>query len=237
MMDIYKKYKFKKGNFLKYVEQVYKVVLLENKMSEKYDLETIAKIMEQKDLITEIGEFTRSFGWLSHERTKERARVFTKSRFDYAIMCKELNISYDVAKSSISYINSELKKNIGENTLELLLDGKVEEAKLIFYFCSGKSKVSDYILDSAVQGLPDANFMTINLSECGNELKYLQLYSRVMFNKWLKVIDKDKMAYIRYILETDNPKFAEKKKELVKLLRGEKKVSQYLEELKERELF
>mgnify|MGYP001279352605 CR=1 FL=1 len=41
MMNIYKKYKFKKGNFLKYIEQVYRAVLLEDRVSEKYDLDSL----------------------------------------------------------------------------------------------------------------------------------------------------------------------------------------------------
>lgn len=232
-MRVYTKYKFSKSNYIKYLEQVYIAIMKESK-KENHELDIQDKIREQKELIQEIGGYTKSFSWLTHKRTKERARVFTKSRYNYKIMCKELGISYDVAKSSISYINGELKKSIGENTLELILEGKVEDARLIFNFRSGKTKINDYIIDSALVALSDAKFSAISLSDCLVELRYLQVFSRALQKRWLEQIDKEKIGYIRYILETDNTKFIEEKKAIIKVIEGRKEVDDFKKEQEER---
>lgn len=237
MLNVYKKYRFTKANQLKYFEQVYRAIIVEEKKSSKYEQEVKDIIKEQKKLIEEMVEYVRSFDWIKHEKTKERVRVYTKARFDYSIMCEQLDIPYDAAKSTISYINSELKKKLGETTLNLLMEGRVEDARLIFYFSSKKMRVDDFMLDCSMKAVPEPSFMTLSLSECAKELRYLQAFSKAHFEKWQNVIDKDKMAYIQYIMISDNPRFSEDKRGIVKLLKGEKKVGDYIAELKEKEVY
>ena len=50
----------------------------------------------------------------------------------------------------------------------------------------------------------------------------------------VELIEKEKLAYLRYILEGDNPQLAEERLYLLELLQGKKTVKDYIKEAQER---
>ena len=174
---------------------------------------------------------------LSGRNQIERVRFFLKNKYDYTVFCKYFDITYDAAKVSISYANQRAREKIGENTVELILEGKIEEAKALFYFRSGQLKLRNFIVDSALPIIPPPAYMNTSIKECETELRFLRVYTESMLDKRVDAIDTDKLAFLRYVLEGDNPKLTEERVELMELLKSKVDVDQYLAGVTYREIY
>ena len=106
MLEMFKKYVFRKDNLLRYTLQVYNAVNTELDNVDSDDTEALRMLISQKKLLDEIVEYINSFKYISHRETKERVRVYIESNCNYDTMCDVLGVSKDCAKSSISYINN-----------------------------------------------------------------------------------------------------------------------------------
>lgn len=219
------------------LEKGIKQIISEQKVMDKTDKVKERQLKEQRILLDEVVSYIKSYEWLKHERTIERVKFFLKNKYDYTVFCKYFDITYDAAKVSISYANQKAREKIGENTVELILDGKIEEAKALFYFRSGQLKLRSFIVDSALPIIPQAAYMNTSIKDCETELKFLTIYTESMLEKRVDAIDADKLAFLRYVLEGDNPKLTQERVELVGLLKSKVDVKQYLESVDHREIY
>lgn len=222
----------------KKIEDTYKAVYIELKREEKKtdykDKVKIEQLKKQKDLIQEVINYVNSFVWLKHEGTIERVKFFLKSKFNLQEFCNHFGITYEAGKVCISYVNKKCLEKIGRNTLDLILEGKLDAARAEFYFRTGQLKIRNFIVDAALVDIPEPSYIGVDLKECERELRYFRVYSQAVLTAELEKLDKDKLAYIRYILEGDNPKLVEERLHLMALLQGQTTVKEYLEEVQER---
>ena len=86
-----------------------------------------------KQLLEEIIDYLKSYKWLYKQSSKEKIKVWIESGYDYDVLCEQFNISYEGARWSVSWANSQFKKKIGENTIKLIKEGLIEEARAAFY--------------------------------------------------------------------------------------------------------
>ena len=142
------------------------------------DKDRIELVRQKKDLLDDVVKYVNSYEWLKHSETIERLKFFLRSKYSYKEYCKQYDVSYESAKVSISYANQKLLDKIGSNTLDLITEGRIEEARATFYFRTGQLKLRNYVLDSALAEVPDAEYMTINIDECEKELLFLRYYSQ-----------------------------------------------------------
>ncbi len=221
----------------KKLEDAYKAIVIELKKEEKKkefkDSNRINLLQKQRDLIQEILDYINTFKWLKHEETIERIKFFLKSKYSYQEFCNHFKITYEAAKVCISYANQKAIEKVGRNTIDLILEGRVEEARATFYFRTGQLKLRNYVIDSALSEIPNPQHMTVDIEDCKKELSFLRLYSQALIDSRVELLDKEKLAYIRYILEGDNPKLSEQRLLLMKLLSCQIKVEDFINEVKE----
>lgn len=223
------------------LENAYKAVYIELKNEEKKkehkDVLRVGELQKQKGLLQDILNYVNSFCWLKHEETIERIKFFLKNKYSYSEFCNYFGVTYEAAKVCISYANQKCVEKIGKNTIDLILEGKIDEARATFLFRSGQLKLRNFIIDAALIGIPEAAYMTVDIEDCERELSFLRLYSQAILEARVELLDKEKMAYIRYILEGDNPKLAEERLHLLNLLQGRITVKEYIKEVKERNTY
>lgn len=159
---------------------------------------------------------------------------FNNEYIEYEEKCEKV---YNTAKVSISYANQKLIDKVGRNTIELILEGRIEEARATFYFRTGQLKLRNFILDSALAEVPDAEYMTINIDECEKELLFLRYYSQTLLEARAEDLDKDKLAYLRYIIEGDNPKLSETRLIILETIKGKMKVKDCIEQINEKNIY
>ncbi|MEG1723763.1 MAG: hypothetical protein RR313_00075 [Anaerovoracaceae bacterium] len=192
-------------NSIKQLASVYAKVKKSLKTTDIEDKAAVAKLKAQEKLLDEILEYYKSFKWLKQQETIDRVKFFTKS-FDYELYCKKYDVTYEAAKTAMNYASNQFKLKIGEYTLSLIDKGSITEAQMLFYFRSGKVKLSSYLLSPVVENLPPREFHTIDLADCLTELKYLARYSTAGFIAWQNRVDPQKLSYLRHVLEGDSPK-------------------------------
>ncbi len=221
----------------KKVEDAYKAVAIELKNEEKKkeykDVVKIEELHRQRDLIQEVLNYINSFSWLKHEETIKRIKFFLKNKYNYQEFCNQFEITYEAAKVCVSYANQKCIEKIGRNTIDLIIEGRLDEAKAEFYFRTGQLKIRNYIIDSALTEVPEPEYITLDIEDCKKELSFLRLYSQSLLDSRVELLDKEKLAYIRYILEGDNPKLSEQRLLLMKMLSCQIKVEDFIKEVKE----
>ena len=223
------------------LENAYKAVYIELKNEEKKkehkDVLRVGELQKQKGLLQDILNYVNSFCWLKHKETIERIKFFLKNKYSYSEFCNYFGVTYEAAKVCISYANQKCVEKIGKNTIDLILEGKIDEARATFYFRTGQLKLRNYVLDSALAEVPDAEYMTINIDECEKELLFLRYYSQALLEARSEDLDKDKLAYLRYIIEGDNPKLSEMRLKILDTINGKMKVRDFIEQVQEKTIY
>lgn len=163
-------------------------------------------LVDLLNLTEEIKTYLFSYKWLSKGPAKDRMRVYLESGLDYDVLCEQCNLSYEQAKNAVKWANKQFKKKIGENTLSLIKQGYLGEARAAFYMASGQMKVEKFVSADCYDKLPKAKFDIFSLADCEIELRILNLISKSTLQQYLSEMDEDKMAYLIYLLEGSSKK-------------------------------
>ena len=178
-------------------------------------------LLKKRDLLLEIIDYINSYKWLSGRKLKDKVKCYLSCGYDYDFLCDSFNISYDSARNSIKWASKQLKKRIGEYTLELIRKDDIEEAKLAFYIGANVINKEDFILNDLIAELPDAQFTAaLDFVDCKNELIILCNLSRARLNYYVDVMDKQKMAYLVHLIEGSSVRANEKRPLLLSYLTG-----------------
>lgn len=186
-------------------------------------------LLDKKELLEELLDYMKSYKWLYKNNSKSKVQTYIESGFDYEVLCEKCSISYSNAVSSIKWASSQFKKKIGENTLKLIRAELIDEARTTFYVKSGKMSRDSLIIKDGLEILPKAKFDIFSLADCEKELKILRLISKTMLSQYEKIMDKDKMAYLLWLLEGDSKKCDLFRPYLVLLLNNELSAGELIE--------
>ena len=218
-------------NIFRQVEDAVKDVRKAKKTVDQRDGEQLVLIQNKEALLDEIVAYINSYNWVSHKRLKERMTIYLKGKCNLQLLADTCNLSYGAAQQSVTYATKILCERLGKSTIKLILADKLDEARAQFYCNSGKSELQDFILAPALDVMPTSKYMTVSLSNCETELKFLQQNAKEMLKRRIEAVDKDKLAYLTYILEKDNPKYTKERLLLLKLLKVDISVNQLLKEV------
>ncbi len=163
-------------------------------------------VKDSKELMDELYMYFLSYKWLKKYTSKEKIKSFVASNFDYDALVEGYGITYNNACSSIKWAGQALQEKIGPNTLALLNDGYIDEARASFYVHCGALSVSKLFCSDALEYLPEARINWFSLTECVRELKTLKSFSKYRIDKLGKSADLDKMAYLLFVLEGNTDK-------------------------------
>lgn len=223
-------------NIFRQIEDVYIDVTNAEKALDTRDEAQVIFIGQKKAMLCEVIEYVNSYKWLKVDLLKNKVQFYLKNKCNLDLLAEAYDISYKAAKETISYANKRLCERIGKGTIQLIKDNRLLEAKTTFDFQTGTLKLKDFIAEPAFELLPKRGaYMTVSLLDCENELKYYQTNAKAMLQLRREAVADDKLSYIRYILENDNPKFAEERLLLLRLLNAEISVEVLLKKIKKKE--
>ncbi len=187
-------------------------------------------LLENKlELLNEISKYIKSFAWLKRKTTIDRVRFFINSGYDYTLLCQEFNISETTARNSVNWSYRKLRAAIGENTLSLVKQDRIQDAKTAFYVSIGKIKLSDFLMKDLLDILPDGKFHAgISLEDCRNELLFLQSFSTQRLEKIYGYSDDEKLEYLLHILSGSSKKADTFRVYLIGLLCGKLTVDEFM---------
>lgn len=176
---------------------------------------------EKLALLMSIVDYINTYEWLQRDSIKERVKAFLKSKYDYNKVAEEFGITKNSLQVSITYASKVLENKIGSNTIDLILKGELETAKLQLNLgldvFNGLSLVIGDIADKLPQA---ANNTSIGLCDCTKELEFLSAYTYIKALSSLEGLDKAKLSFIRYVLESNDEKYSNERNLLIKYLNG-----------------
>lgn len=192
--------------------------------SDRYkELETII------DLLEEIIEYMNSFAWLKKAKSKETVRFFLESDEDYDLLCEQYSITKDTAYNTIKWASKQLREKIGENTISLIRDEYIEEARAAFYSGIGQLGIEKFVVSDLLEYLPEPKYTTYYLEDCKTELTILKNFSLSLIKQYTKAMDEKKMAFILFLLMGKSKKSDLYRPYLIQLLEGKIKVDDLIE--------
>lgn len=216
-------------NLVRVIEQLQSA----KKTTDKRDVKRLKLINAQLGLLVEILDYVKTFDWLKKADYKEKIQTYWFSKLNNNVLVEQYGLTQNNANNTILYANDRLREKLGENTLQLILDGEVDKARNQFYVNSGKIKLENMILSDVFKILKVSSEKPVDVSseESLKVLKFLCDYSVAEMQRRYNDLDKGSQQYIRYILEGKSPKHTEELTDYIKLLLGTLSYTEY-EEMK-----
>lgn len=178
--------------------------------------------LRKLNALMEIIGYANSLEWLSHEGSKKRIRFFLNQGMDYRITARHFNAKLNTIESAVSYASTKLEMLIGPHTLDLLMDGKVDEAITEFYLGTEQKRVEALFLPGVLDLLPPAQRSEhLTLEECSSELGILGILSKAYVEEILNLGSKERLAHVSYILNTSDKKYSLERDLLLRLFTGD----------------
>lgn len=195
---------------------------------------------KKQDLLNELVGYVNSMNWLTRVKTKEKISFFIKSGYDYGALCKAFGVSYESAKNAVKWASKQLRRKIGKDTLKLIRNNFIEEARVAFYVGSGKISRENLFLADMVDSLPESKYSAAyDLQDCLSELVYLRKISLNYIDKHAEKVNLNKLAYLLSLIEGSSKKAVWLRPYIVSMLQGNMKIEDLLvmeEKIKEENL-
>lgn len=170
------------------------------------DSDAEAYLIEKQELLEEIIEYRDSYSWLYKNTSKDRMRVYLENGCDYNAVCENFGIDYENATSTVAWGTSQFEKKIGKHTLEYIKKGYIDEARAAFYTGAGKVSLKTTVIEEFQKYLPEPKYCSFSLKDCKTELQILKHVSKYYILDLIRHMDKEKMAYLLYLIEGTSKK-------------------------------
>lgn len=135
-------------------------------------------------------------------------------------------------KVVISEANKRLKSKLGNETLRLIREGQIADAKASFYLASGRAKLTDYIDEMVLDGLPSADSKVkyrYSMMDCMTQIDYLHSHSKFKLeqDKQKVIEDEEKMAWVLNEIKDGNT-------QILGLIMGKVDYQWFIDKIKEK---
>jgi hypothetical protein len=194
---------------------------------------------EEKDretLLKDIADYVKGATWLKQKTARERVLLFIENNFKTSIVAEILGKELNSTQASISHASKMLEEKLGKDIIKTVLESRnVSDTAIDFSLKTGVFNISLLLLPQFLEKMPEPlNSAQINLIDCPSELRAMQQFSHLFIqNRVLAKLDNSKMAFIRYIIESDDIRYSRERKLIFKLLYGQidqvKDVTDYLQ--------
>lgn len=182
------------------------------------------KLHFRKNLVLEIEDFMNQFGWLSKKRIINRIQTYQNCRYDASLAILELGeTSPNAFNTALWNASKKFKSLIGENTIELIHRGEDAIARRQFLIKVGSLNSTKLLSDKVVDLLPKPSLSdsVFYASECKNELKFLKSLTLRNIDSVVGRLDQNKLAFLRYLLDTTDSTYATERELVYKFLEDE----------------
>lgn len=185
---------------------------------EDYSLET-----KQLCALKQIYEYMRDDEtWAVQKRSRRKAMIFLKHHCSYEKTRDELNASSkNSIEVSMSYLSKKLENKIGINTINLITEGKVDEAIIQFETGTGKLNPEKYVIKGLIDLLPPPVHSHTTLSTCEKELKFLLVFTTNHLKELAAKYNQENLSYLMYVLTSMDRAVTNDRRVLYQLLMGD----------------
>ena len=196
--------------------------------SEGLDKDLQNYYLEKLSLIEKLESYKLSLTWLVKVNSRERISVYFKYNHDInKTMLEFPEIRKNTMQTSVWYACKKFMESIGKNTVDYIEQDRLEEAEVLFRLSTGDLSLDMVSPKGVTNLLPVANNTNLfySITDCSKELKFLTQVTNATLERVLKRTDSDKMSFLRYIIESNDPVYAKHRGIIYKLLEGKSNYS------------
>lgn len=169
----------------------------------------------------EVWSYIQSGTWSTKKDFVQRVIYLTEHDRKTAI--QNLGLSGDNHANTLFYrANKILSEKFGSDLIRNILGVNPEQAILQFRSRAGIVLSDTCFVQEAKELLPlPDNNIAFRLSDCVNEAKFLAFYSKAVLSKRFAALDKQKLAYLLFLLTTAESDYSSQQVLLAKIVNGE----------------
>ena len=187
--------------------------LQELEQAQKKDSSEYAALSRKMAVLSEIQGYIYHGDW-TRESSREKYIALVRSKWDYKLIAERYQTTRESLDVFASRQDKRLQRIIG-GALDLIEIGYIEEGLARFYADSGTMSKQEFTY-SMRDLLPKAEKKdSFTVSDCPDEVEVLRSICRSNVQEWLSDADFDKLAYLMFLLETDDPAYQQQKRELI----------------------
>ena len=151
------------------------------------------------EVVLKLKKFVSECTYLCHAETIRRVSGYIQAGCQFKAAEKLLgNVDIESLSTSVLYTNVQLKKLLGENILDKIRGGEEIAEELIDF---ALAHPDDILLPQAEGFIPTYQYRRYELRDCEQELRFLRLYSYYALERNMSWLDKNKMAFVHYLLD------------------------------------
>jgi hypothetical protein len=180
--------------------------------------------LEQKklDALKVIAKYIGGMQYLSHKKSKEKLRYFLHNNLDYEKTSEQFNTSRNSIEVSISNIGNKIESLIGSNTIDMIMEGKTEEALTQFDIGTGKVKPGEWFIEGFQALLPKPKKeLSFSLADCVKEMDLLLMFTSHNIGRVVNKQNQERLAHLLYLIGSTDSKVEAEREILHCLLKAE----------------
>ena len=187
-------------------------------------------LQKKLDALLELLDYVKSGDWASTKKAKERM-LYTMQNGNEAA-AEKFETTLASVKVSMSQYSTTIRNIIGGDTIQLILDGKVDEGLTQFRCRTGNLTLDTLMLHRPMTVFTKDYDITkeIKLSDCKYEMEVIHKYLDSTYQKDIAQCDKNKLGYLKHLMSTDIG-HADERALLVKYLLGDMSITDVLSNL------
>jgi hypothetical protein len=199
--------------------------LLDPLYAQKIEKQIIAFYQYKLQAFREIEDYILSMTWLNNVtvKTMDRVRYFITHNCSYKDTCTKFGDELSAIQVSMYRSGAILEKKIGVDTINYLYAAKTkEEVDLVmdtFNTNINYARTSKLVVKEVAKLLPEAKISAdFEPQDCLQEMRFLKSYTVEHVKESVKSLNKEKIAFLLYILESDDSYYKNEKEIYSKFL-------------------
>lgn len=186
----------------------------------------------KREALEELHTYMLDFKWLTHSNSKNKISAFIRSKYNYEQVCLDFNTKLPSLQVSVSRASKILSGRVAK-PLDLIKRGLVEEGIMEFRGIRVKEdsirnenlvEFSPLMVSSHYENLPYPNNTSkFTILDCVKEIKFARMFSLHIFKYLVSTIDKEKFAFLRHVLESNDKRYEYERGLILSFINGETK--------------
>lgn len=180
---------------------------------------------EKKKTQLELLDDLRNFAFSgTYTTTKHKEYLLKNYNEPILKQAKDLGLSDAGVYKNRKLILRDLERYVGANIIKEILKGDLDKAEKIIVNATSGQTLDDIVIETVVDSIKDLDTRrrrsnTYNLEDCTNEIKFLRVYSRLLLETRLELMDSDKLNYLLSLLSYEDAN-VEDRLRLLEVIKG-----------------
>lgn len=196
---------------------------LESAYKQVANLSDLADRELRLEALNKIERFILEYDWGSSKNIQDFKKFCKLPNKEFARLTKQSENNVRLIHKRVS---DKIREKLGYNKINLVLEGNREDLKKVIHCIKILEKniradycIPTHILNTVSEGRVSVDYL---VSDLGSEIEFLRKNSKKRINQEIKELDKDRLAYVFKVLNSNEGYLLDKKEEILRQILNNK---------------